>query len=145
MADEDQPGFDGVDRVFADTSFFYALFSARETHHRRAMAISQNLAGLQVEIVTTWDVVVETVTLLRYRASFNAAKQFIGAMQTLKVIIPTDVERTEAIDLFLLRAPSQRLSLCDVLSYIVVSTRLNWIPCLAFDADFAALGLTVIR
>jgi predicted nucleic acid-binding protein len=58
------------------------------------------------------------------------------------VIQPDEGDRISAIRPFL-RKP--RLSLCDALSYAVVSTRLEWAPCLSFDADFRAMGLTVVR
>ena len=56
---------------------------------------------------------------------------------------PVQAERDAAIQLFLRRSRDLKLSLCDVISYMIVSTRLDWSPCLTFDADFAALGLTI--
>lgn len=37
-----------------------------------------------------------------------------------------------------------RLSLCDAISFVVVTTLLGRMPCLAFDEDFRRLGLTVL-
>lgn len=94
---------------------------------------------------TTWDVVVETVALLRYRASFDLAKIFLTeVIPDLIVVHPVETDREAAIQLFLRRSRTLKLSLCDALSYTIVSTRLDWAPCLAFDADFAALGLTIL-
>ena len=36
----------------------------------------------------------------------------------------------------------RRLSLCDAISFIVVTTLLDRMPCFAFDEDFRRLGLT---
>jgi predicted nucleic acid-binding protein len=38
----------------------------------------------------------------------------------------------------------RRLSYCDALSFVVVRQALDGMPCLAFDRDFRALGLTVL-
>ena len=38
----------------------------------------------------------------------------------------------------------RRVSFCDAISFVVVTTLLDNIPCLSFDGDFKALGLTVI-
>ena len=88
----------------------------------------------------------EAVALLRYRAGFDLAKIFLAEVKPdLILIYPVQAERDAAIQLFLRRRRDLRLSLCDVMSYTIVSTRLDWAPCLTFDADFAALGLTILR
>jgi predicted nucleic acid-binding protein len=74
------------------------------------------------------------------------AKIFLADIKPdLILVYPVQAERDAAIQLFLRRSRGLKLSLCDVISYTIVSTRLDWAPCLAFDADFAALGLTVLR
>ena len=97
-------------------------------------------------MIATWDVVVELVALLRYRLSFRASEIFLkDVMPGLSVIHPNDAEREAAIAYYLKHSIHRRLSLCDALSYVIVSTRLDWAPCLSFDDDFAAMGLTVVR
>jgi len=39
----------------------------------------------------------------------------------------------------------KRLSFCDAISYVVVKTVLDDIPCLSFDEDFSRLGLMVVK
>jgi hypothetical protein len=36
------------------------------------------------------------------------------------------------------------LSFCDAISFVVVTTLVDHMPCFAFDEDFRRLGLTVI-
>jgi hypothetical protein len=55
------------------------------------------------------------------------------------------VKRSLAVKVFLERSRERELSLCDAVSYAIVSKRLDWAPCLSFDADFASLGLTILR
>jgi len=52
--------------------------------------------------------------------------------------------RAEAEQIFRRRGRDRRLSFCDAISFVVVTTLLDQMPCLAFDEDFLALGLTVI-
>jgi predicted nucleic acid-binding protein len=53
-------------------------------------------------------------------------------------------QRGEAEQIFRRHGRDRRLSFCDAISAVVVTTLLDQIPCLAFDEDFRSLGLTVI-
>ena len=53
--------------------------------------------------------------------------------------------RREATAVFKLRARTHRLSFCDAISFLVVTTVLDDMPCVSFDRAFRRLGLTVIR
>lgn len=133
-------------RVFADTSYFFALLHPRDPHHSEAVEISEEVAHERLTVCTTWEVIVETATLLRYRANFESAKIFLlDVVPDLVLIHPLEAEREAAIQMFIRRSRDLTLSLCDAISYIIVSARLNRSPCLTFDTDFAALGLTVVR
>ena len=55
-----------------------------------------------------------------------------------------DHVRDEAEQIFRQYGRDHRLSFCDAISFVVVSTLLDHIPCLAFDEDFRGLGLTVV-
>ena len=136
----------GARSVFGDTSYFYALADSRDEHHWRALELSEGVAELRIEVATTWDVVVESVTLLRYRLGFQAASKFLAALDNgLIVFRPSEDDRQRAVEIFLSRSRDKELSLCDAMSYVIVSRHLDWAPCLTFDADFAALGLTILR
>lgn len=137
---------EGARRAFGDTSYFYALADVKDEHHWRAVELSQAVSDLRIEVATTWDVVVESVTMLRYRLGFHAAARFLAALDSdLLVFHPSELDRQRAVKIFLSRSRDKELSLCDAMSYVIVSRHLDWSPCLAFDADFAALGLTVLR
>jgi predicted nucleic acid-binding protein len=145
METSPSPVLEGAGRAFADTSYFFALLNVRDPDHAAAIRIAQQIAIGQVEVFTTWDVVSETATLLRYRLTHGAAAKFLTRLvPDLAVLQPDEDDRIAAIQLFL-RKRDLKLSLCDALSYVVISTRLEWAPCLSFDADFRAMGLTVVR
>ena len=93
----------------------------------------------------TREVVSETLTLLRYRTGARAALTFLDLVVPTLELVETDAEAHDlAAAVFRRLAPRRRLSYCDALSFVVVRRFLDDMPCLAFDRDFRALGLTVL-
>ena len=142
-AGEARPTLPG--RAFCDTSYFYACADTDDMHHRRALALAGEAASRQTELWTTWDVISETVTLLRYRHSSAAALGFLDEVKPgLHVMDYGANIRVEAAQVFRRHSRDHRLSLCDAISFVVVTTLLDRMPSFAFDEDFRRLGLTVI-
>ena len=132
-------------RVFCDTSFFYACFSPRDACHRRANELAKQAAEAGAILSTTWDVISETVTLLRYRRDHRVALDFLDVLKPTLDIVPYDHSvRLAAEEVFRRYGATRRLSFCDAISFVVVTTLLDSIPCFSFDQDFRALGLTVL-
>ena len=132
-------------RVFCDTSFFYACFDPRDRNHERAREIVAEAAAASSALWTTWDIISETVTLLRYRRNFQAALAFLDEVKPrLAIVTYGDIVRAEAEQIFRRYGQDRRLSFCDAISLVVVTTLLDDVPCLTFDEDFRRLGLTVI-
>ncbi len=135
-----------TDNVFGDTSFFFACLEPRDRSHRRAQEIARGVAEDRWVVHTTWDVVSETTTLLRYRSSFAAAMAFLSDVKpTLRMVEYGSRVRVEAEEIFRQYGRERRLSLCDAVSFVVITTLLDGPPCLTFDDDFRALGLTVVN
>jgi len=131
--------------VFCDTSFFYAAIDPDDVNHTRARAINQQLAQHRILQHTTWDIISETVTLLRYHCGYAESRDFIDDVVPKLLIHPvTEEDRLAALALFRRLSADKKLSLCDLISYRVVTEHLNNMICLAFDDDFKRLGLTVI-
>ncbi|MFB6357143.1 MAG: type II toxin-antitoxin system VapC family toxin [bacterium] len=134
------------ERLFCDTSYFYALLDSRDEFHSQALGLSKEIEEYQIPLFASWEVVQETITLLRYRHSYEGCRIFIDQLlPNINVIVMTNEERQQAIDRFKERATEKELSLCDVLSRVLVKNRLGNPPCLTFDDDFEAMGLTVVR
>jgi predicted nucleic acid-binding protein len=132
-------------RLFCDTSFFYACFDPSDVNHSRAKTLAAEVVSTSSVLCATWDVISETVTLLRYRRSFHAALAFLAQVKPLLQIVRYgDRVREEAEQIFRHYGRDHRLSFCDAISFVVVTTLLENAPCLAFDEDFRRLGLTVI-
>lgn len=132
-------------QVFCDTSFFYACFDSTDANHERARAGVEEAASTRVVLCVTWDIISETVTLLRYRRNFQAALAFLTEIKPqLRIVTYGDVVRSEAEKIFRQYGRDHRFSFCDAISCVVVTTLLDDMPCLSFDEDFHTLGLTVI-
>jgi predicted nucleic acid-binding protein len=131
--------------VFCDTSFFYACLDPRDTNHARAQALVTESASIGATFCTTWDIISETVTLLRYRRNYRAALAFLADVKPgLRIATYGDRVRDEAEQIFRTYARDHRLSFCDAISFVVVTSLLDHLPCFTFDEDFRALGLTVL-
>ena len=142
-AAEAKPPFLG--RVFCDTSYFYACVDIDDGYHRRALDLAGAAANRGTQLWTTWDVISETVTLLRYRHSSAAAMSFLDDVKPgLHVVDYGADARGEAEQVFRRHTRDHRLSFCDAISFVVVTALLDRMPCFAFDEDFRRLGLTVI-
>ncbi len=132
-------------RLFCDTSFFYACFAQDDVNHRQADDLSKDAAASGSGLYVTWDIVSETLTLLRYRRSHRDALTFLTEIKPrLHIVNYADNVRAEAERIFRRYGRDHKLSFCDAISFVVVTTLLDGIPSLAFDDDFRALGLTVI-
>ena len=133
------------DRVFCDTGFLYAALARGDRHYERAGELLEECQHQRVRMFSTWEVISETVTLLTYRLHSQAGIGFLDTMKPVLSLVPvTEAVLTEAEQVFRRHVRSRRLSFCDAISFVVVTTLLDNIPCLSFDEDFSALGLTVI-
>ncbi|MBI2902160.1 MAG: type II toxin-antitoxin system VapC family toxin [Candidatus Methylomirabilis oxyfera] len=133
------------DRVFCDTGFFYASLARSDRHYHRAGELLEYCRNERIQMFSTWEVVSETVTLLTYRLHPQVATDFLDVIKpALSLVQVTAAVFAEAEEVFRRHVRSRRLSLCDAISFVVVTTLLENIPCLSFDEDFRALGLTVV-
>ncbi len=132
-------------RAFCDTSFFYACFDPHDINYGRAKTLVIEAAATGVAFFASWDIVSETATRLRYRRSFPAALAFLTEVKPrLHLVTYGDRVRDQAEEVFRQYGRDHRLSFCDAISFVVVTTVLDHMPCLTFDEDFRSLGLTVI-
>lgn len=132
-------------RLFCDTSFFYACFDPRDVNHQPANDLSKDATASGSSLYVTWDIISETLTLLRYRRSYHNALTFLTEIRPrLHIVNYADGVRAEAEQIFRRYGRDHKLSFCDAISFVVITTLLDDMPSLAFDDDFRALGLAVI-
>ncbi len=83
--------------------------------------------------------------MLRYRVGHASSLAFVDELYPRLRLVAYGTEvRAHALDVFRRYGRDHRLSLCDAISFVVVTTLLDRMPCFAFDEDFRRLGLTVI-
>ena len=68
-------------RVFCDASFLYACLDPADANRTRGSAVLAEASATGADFCTTWDVIGETVTLLRYRWSFRTALAFLDEVK----------------------------------------------------------------
>jgi predicted nucleic acid-binding protein len=124
--------------TFLDTSFPFALLSAKDEHHERVVKVYQALKadGLQGRLLTTHDIVAETVTLVRKighgEATRIGERLYGGGLARIHWATP-DEER--AAFAWFKRHRDQSYSFVDCLSFVVME-KLGIREALAVDADF---------
>jgi predicted nucleic acid-binding protein len=131
-------------KAFCDTSFFFASLCPEDINFEEAGILLEYCQSNNIMLYTTWDIISETVTLLRYRINYNIAVRFLETVKpSLYIVRYEDSVRTAAEEIFKKLSKDKKLSFCDAISYIVITHLLDNIPCLTFDRDFRSLGLTV--
>jgi predicted nucleic acid-binding protein len=134
-----------IRKVFCDTSYFYASLDRNDTDHAKAISCSKWMKENHIAALTTWEIIVETITLLRYRFNYQSAYVFVkNVLPELNVIYIGDTEKSQALELFLKLGKDKKLSMCDIISYLVVKKHFPDTPCIAFDRDFKRLDLIVL-
>lgn len=131
-------------KAFCDTSFFFASLSPDDSNYSRAGEILEFFRENKISLYTTWDIISETITLLRYRASYKLSVEFIDVVKpSLHIVHYNDSVRMAAAEIFKKLSRDKRLSFCDSISYVVITHMFENMPCFSFDSDFRSLGLTV--
>ncbi len=131
-------------KAFCDTSFFFASLCPDDSNYEKAGDLLKYCKDNSVTLCTTWDVISETITLLRYRADYKTSIDFLDKIKPALVIVHyNESVRTAAEEVFRKLSRDKRLSFCDALSYVVVTHMLDNMPCFSFDRDFHSLGLEV--
>lgn len=135
-------------RLFVDTSAWLALINAGERHHTRAVEFQRGLPG-GVRRITTWGIVGETYTWLRYRIGYHAAQQWLHEEAeleergVLEVVYPT--AQTEAgTRRTVSRFADQDLSYVDAFSLYIVQTRRDFDAIFAFDHHLSLSGVPLV-
>jgi len=131
-------------KVFCDTSFFFASLCPDDSNFKKTGELLEYCKEHTVALYTTKDVISETVTLLRYRASYKTAVEFLDTIKPFLFIVHYDDSVVmEAEKVFKKLSKDKKISFCDAVSYVIITSLLDGIPCLTFDRDFRSLGLLV--
>ena len=131
--------------IFIDTSWFYAVEVEEDINHQKAMESKKRLArGEYGTPYTTNYILDETITLLRFKASFNAALKFKKKIEKSKILRVIWIDETvikDANEIFR-KHSDLKLSFTDCTSFAVMK-RLGINSALSFDEDFKKMGFII--
>jgi uncharacterized protein len=139
---------DEIRRVFVDTSAWLALINRDERRHGAAVTWQRSLAR-GVLRVTSWGIVSETYTWLRYHTGYHSAERWLheeaGLTERgiLEVVYPT-AQMESGVRRILSRFADQDLSYVDAASLYIVQTRGDIDAIFAFDHHLSLYGVPVL-
>ena len=135
---------EGFHSIYCDASFFIALFSKKDTKHKRALELFKEIKQNRIIIHTSWFVVSEAMTVLLYQYGYSEALIFNQSIDLNKISYSTESQHHQAIALFNLYNQDRKISFVDALSRIIITGELKNMPAISFDTDFKTMGLTTI-
>ncbi|MBW2608795.1 MAG: type II toxin-antitoxin system VapC family toxin [Deltaproteobacteria bacterium] len=135
---------EGFHSIYCDAGFFIALFSKKDTKHKRALELFKEIKQNRIIIHTSWFVISEAMTVLLYQYSYSEALVFNQSIDIYEIYHSTESQHHQAIALFNLFSQDRKISFVDALSRVIITGDLKNIPALSFDSDFRTLGLTTI-
>lgn len=128
--------------TFVDTSFWLAFADAKDSRHHRAADWMHSFTG---RLVTSTDVLDETITLLLSRCSHAVAVQVGDRIQRPEELDLVEIDpaiREAAWALFRSRS-DKTYSMTDCTSFVVMR-RLGLADAATFDADFVQEGFRTV-
>jgi len=113
-------------RVFCDTSFFYASIDPEDENHLKAKEIAKRLNEKKIALYCTEAIIFETITLLRYRFSYEGALNFLKKIKPELNVVRLDKYYYSKVDFWFEKLSRDKLlSYCDVISYVAVREKLD--------------------
>lgn len=134
----------GLHAVYCDASFFIALFSKKDLRHKRALQLFKEIKEERIAIHTSWFVISESMTVLRYHYGYTEALSFNQSIDLYTIHQSTVNQHQQAIAVFNLFNKDKKISFVDALTRVLIYGELKNMPSLSFDSDFKALGMTTI-
>ncbi len=131
-------------RLFVDTSAWLALNDRNDQYYSKAVAKSGEIKKHRIELVTSEYIMDESITLIRYRVSHQAAVTFGDSLLNSNIVRIEDVgaeERYKAWEMFK-RYADKELSFTDCTSFILMKN-LRLQKAFAFDEHFKQAGFEI--
>jgi predicted nucleic acid-binding protein len=126
--------------IFVDTSFFAALLLPKDANHRRAALAVEELGDVRLSdiLLTTNNVILETITVARYEGSHQTAVRAAELLYggTMARVYRTTAEDEAAAVAYLRRHHDQEYSAVDCLSFVVMLAQ-GITEAFSFDSDFS--------
>ncbi len=139
---------DDIRCVFIDTSAWIDLMNKKERHHAEAITFHRSLAPMTFRI-TTWGIVSETFTWIRYHIGSREALRWLTLKESLEhqgflqVVFP-DSQMEVGVRKVIDRFQDQSLSYVDAFSIALIQSRPEIDAVFAFDHHMILAGLPVL-
>ncbi len=137
-----------IRHVFVDSSAWIDLMNSNERHHSAAVAFHKSLAPMTLRI-TTWGIVSETFTWVRYHIGSREASRWLALKESLEhqgflqVVFP-DPQMELGVRKVIERFHDQKLSYVDAFSIALIQSRPDIDAIFAFDHHMTLAGLPVL-
>lgn len=132
-------------RIFVDTSAYYALTDPHDNNHAAASSMALRLAGEGADLFTTNFVAAETHGLILNRMDRNTAERVLERLYASTTRIVRAKEGDEAHAREIVRQyQDKEFSLVDAISFAVMERlhlRLAW----SYDQHFSQIGFALLR
>lgn len=133
-------------KAFIDTSAWIALYDKNDKYHNDAKKTWKEIVNKRIQIYTTFDVLDETITLLRFRAGYKSSVDFGESVFASKIInlIEIDAElRIKAWE-FYKKFSDKKLSFTDCTSFAAMSV-FDINKAFTFDKHFLQVGFSIFE
>ncbi len=137
-----------IQRVFVDSSAWIDLMNKNERHHAAAVTFHKSLNPMTLRI-TSWGIVSETFTWIRYHIGSREASRWLSLKESLEqqgflqVVFP-DSQMEVGVRKVIDRFHDQDLSYVDAFSIALIQSRPDIDAIFAFDHHMAFAGLPVL-
>jgi uncharacterized protein len=137
-----------IKRVFIDTSAWIDLMNSNERHHTAAVNFHKSLTPMVLRI-TTWGIVSETYTWIRYHIGCREASRWLAMKDSLEdqgflqVVCP-DHQIEIGVRKVISRFHDQQLSYVDAFSLALIQARPDIDAIFAFDHHMSLAGIPVL-
>src|SRR5438876_11987818 len=137
-----------IKRVFIDTSAWIDLMNSNERHHTAAVTFHKSLNPMALRI-TSWGIVSETFTWIRYHVGGWEAFRWLSLKEALEhqgflqVVFP-DSQKEVGVRKTINRFHDQNLSYVDAFSIALIQSHPDIDAVFAFDHHMALAGLPVL-
>ncbi len=137
-----------IQRVFVDSSAWIDLMNKNERYHAAAVAFHKSLNPMALRI-TSWGIVSETFTWIRYHIGSREASRWLSLKESLEqqgflqVVFP-DSQMEVGVRKVIDRFHDQDLSYVDAFSIALIQSRPDIDAIFAFDHHMAFAGLPVL-
>ena len=134
-----------MEKVFADTSGWVALFVVNDKDHEKAVSIFEDLKQSKVPIYTSDYVIDETITTILTRGNHKQSVFAGEVLLTSKIvkIVHVSANYFQSAWEFYQKYRDKQFSFTDVTSFTIMKD-LNINRAFAFDRDFRQAGIELI-